>query len=228
MIDFFDPVRDITLLSVTVRLLLAVVCGGLIGLERELKRRSAGFRTHILICLSAAITTLTSEFLFLYMHYTLDITRMGAAVAAGMGFIGAGSIIVTRHQRVKGLTTAAGLWTAAIVGLAIGAGFYEGALITTILILFAEFIFTIVERRLIYTHSEILLFVEYSGKACLDKIVALVRARDIKIVGMEVSPSKVAGNPSNVILDLYLRKHEPSELFSALRDLEHVSMVEEL
>ena len=120
MLSIFDPLRDVTLLSVAVRMLLAVLCGGAIGIEREYKRRPAGFRTHILICLGAAMVSLTSEFLFLYMKYYLDISRMSAAVASGIGFIGAGTIIVTRRQRVKGLTTAAGLWVAAIIGIAIG------------------------------------------------------------------------------------------------------------
>ena len=99
-----------------VRLFLAVLCGGLIGLEREYKRRPAGFRTHILICLGAAMTTMTSQYLYLNLHFYTDMTRMGAQVVAGIGFIGAGTIIVTGRQRVKGLTTAAGLWAAAIAG----------------------------------------------------------------------------------------------------------------
>ena len=121
MLSIFDGLRDITLASVAFRLILSTLCGGIVGMEREFKRRSAGFRTHILICLGAAMTTLTSEFWLVYMRYYLDAARLGAGVVAGMGFIGAGTIIVTRRQRVKGLTTAAGLWTVAIVGLAIGA-----------------------------------------------------------------------------------------------------------
>ena len=115
MLPIFDGVRDVTMLSTTLRMLLAVVCGGLIGLEREYKRRPAGFRTHILICLGAAMTTITSQFLYLNLHYYTDMARLGAQVVAGIGFIGAGAIIVTRRRRVKGLTTAAGLWAAAIV-----------------------------------------------------------------------------------------------------------------
>ena len=138
MLSMFDGLRDVTIASVTVRMVLAVVCGGIIGIEREYKRRPAGFRTHILICLGAAMTTLTSQFLYLNMHYYTDMARLGAQVVAGMGFIGAGTIIVTRRQRVKGLTTAAGLWTAAIVGLALGGGFYEGGIAATGLILLAE------------------------------------------------------------------------------------------
>ncbi len=78
MLPIFDGVRDVTVLSTTLRMLLAVVCGGLIGLEREYKRRPAGFRTHILICLGAAMTTLTSQFLYLNLHYYTDMARLGA------------------------------------------------------------------------------------------------------------------------------------------------------
>lgn len=124
-------------------------------MEREFKRRSAGFRTHILICLGAAMTTLTSEFWLVYMRYYLDAARLGAGVVAGMGFIGAGTIIVTRRQRVKGLTTAAGLWTVAVVGLAIGAGFYEGGVLTTVLILLAEMLFSKLEYHIMATAPEI-------------------------------------------------------------------------
>ena len=102
MLSIFDGLRDITLASVAFRLILSTLCGGIVGMEREFKRRSAGFRTHILICLGAAMTTLTSEFWLVYMRYYLDAARLGAGVVAGMGFIGAGTIIVTRRQRVKG------------------------------------------------------------------------------------------------------------------------------
>ena len=108
MLSIFDGLRDVTVVSITLRLVLAMICGGIVGMEREYKRRSAGFRTHILICLGAAMTTMTSQHLFLNMHYYLDMARMGGSVVAGIGFIGAGTIIVTQHQRVKGLTTAAG------------------------------------------------------------------------------------------------------------------------
>ena len=122
MIPIFDGLRDISFLSVGVRLFLTVICGGLVGIERAYKRRPAGMRTHILICLGAAMTTLTSQYLYMVMHYYTDMARLGAQVVAGVGFIGAGTIIVTRRQRVKGLTTAAGLWGVAIIGLTLGGG----------------------------------------------------------------------------------------------------------
>ncbi|MDC7243708.1 MAG: MgtC/SapB family protein, partial [Sphaerochaetaceae bacterium] len=112
-----EYLRNFNLLSILVRLVLAMVFGGLIGLERETKRRPAGFRTHILICVGSALTTLTSQYLYLEMHMYTDLARLGAQVIAGMGFIGAGTIIITKRKDVKGLTTAAGLWTTAIIGL---------------------------------------------------------------------------------------------------------------
>ena len=87
MLHFLDPFRDFTLASVALRMLLTVLCGGLIGIERAFKRRSAGFRTHILICLGAAMTTMTSLYLVLVMHYYTDLARLGAQVIAGIGFI---------------------------------------------------------------------------------------------------------------------------------------------
>ena len=189
MLSIFDPLRDITVLSVAVRMLLSAVCGGIIGVEREYKRRPAGFRTHILICLGAAMTTLTSQYLCVAAHYYTDVARLGAQVIAGVGFIGAGTIIVTRQQRVKGLTTAAGLWTAAIVGLALGGGFYEGGIAATGLILLAELLFSKLEYRMLDNAPEVNLFMEYSGKPCLEKVLKLYRERELKVINMEITRS---------------------------------------
>ena len=189
MLSCFDFVRDMSFLAVAVRLVLAVVCGGIIGLEREYKRRPAGFRTHILICLGAAMTTLTSQYLCLEMHFFTDVGRLGAQVIAGIGFIGAGTIIVTRRQRVKGLTTAAGLWTAAIVGLALGGGFYEGGIAATGLILLAELLFSKLEYRMLENAPEVNLYMEYSGKPCLEQVLKLYRERELKVLNMEITRS---------------------------------------
>ena len=167
MLHFLDPFRDFTLASVALRMLLTVLCGGLIGIERAFKRRSAGFRTHILICLGAAMTTMTSLYLVLVMHYYTDLARLGAQVIAGIGFIGAGTIIVTKRHRVKGLTTAAGLWLTAIIGLCCGAGFYEGAIMATLLDLIAELWFSKLEYRMLADSREITLYVGYQAMQVL-------------------------------------------------------------
>ena len=148
MLKCLDFLREFNTLTVIARMLLALVCGGAIGLEREFKRRPAGFRTHILICMGAAMTTLTSQHLFFVMGYATDIARLGAQVIAGIGFIGAGTIIVTRRQRVKGLTTAAGLWTNAIVGLALGGGFYEAAISGALVVLLVMTLMQYIDNRM--------------------------------------------------------------------------------
>ena len=148
MLSIFDFAREMTTLSIAVRMIAAFLCGGLIGLEREFKRRTAGFRTHILIALGACIAILTNLYLYQAMHLYTDISRLGAQVIAGIGFIGAGTIIVTKRRRVKGLTTAAGLWTAAIIGLACGAGFLECAILATAMVLLAEMLLVRLEYAL--------------------------------------------------------------------------------
>lgn len=90
MLKMLDPLREINFYSVAFRMILACICGGIIGIEREYKHRPAGFRTHILICLGASMTTMTSQYLSLVMNYTTDISRLGAQVISGIGFIGAG------------------------------------------------------------------------------------------------------------------------------------------
>lgn len=219
-----------TVLSVTVRVLLAVICGGLVGLEREYKRRPAGFRTHILICLGAAMTTLTGQYLTLVMHYDTDMSRLGAQVVAGIGFIGAGCIIVTRRHRVKGLTTAAGMWTTAIVGLACGAGFFEGALIVTALVLLAELIFFRLEYQMIRSRSrEVTLYVEYTRGSALDEVVRCLRDAGVKITDMEMTRSNEAEHHDCVIFSLQMnRKVDYDELLFRLTKLENVVAAQEL
>ena len=230
MLAIFDGLRDVTFLSVTVRMVLAVFCGGVIGFEREFKRRPAGFRTHILICLGASMTTLTSQYLGLYMNYFTDMGRLGAQVVAGIGFIGAGTIIVTRGNRVKGLTTAAGLWTAAIIGLALGCGFYEGALFATAAVLLAELVFSRWEYWLMDSAPEINLYLEYTDKDCLEKVLRLYREHEVKVLDMEIT--RATGSEHHnacAIFSLRLNKKIRTEkLLVDVKAAEGVVSVEEL
>ena len=230
MLPIFDGLRDVTIASVAVRMVLAVICGGIIGMEREFKRRPAGFRTHILICLGAAMTTLTSQFLYLNMHYYTDMARLGAQVVEGMGFIGAGTIIVTRRQRVKGLTTAAGLWTAAIVGLALGGGFYEGGIFATVLILLAELLFSKLEYRMLDNAPEVNLYMEYTGKPCLENVLRLYRERDLKVLNMEITRStgSEAHNACAIFTLRLNRKCGVDQLLTEMNAVSGVVSVEEL
>lgn len=231
MFEFLNFLRGdhLDVLSVTVRLVLAMICGGCIGLERERKRRPAGFRTHILICLGAAMTTLTSQFLVLELHLYTDMARLGAQVIAGIGFIGAGTIIITKRRQVKGLTTAAGLWAAAIVGLCCGAGFFEGAILATLIILLAELVFSKLEY-LIVSHARVFnLYVEYAENGKLGAIVDTIKDTGAFIVDMEITKS--AGeerHPCAVFSIKMPRKHSGQNLIAQIAKLDGVVSVEEL
>jgi len=140
--------RIVKLLDVLGRLLLALLLGGLIGYERESENRPAGFRTHILVCIGSALVMVTSEFMYrdLTMERPIDLSRMGAQVISGIGFLGAGTII-REGFNVKGLTTAASLWAVSCVGLAAGIGFVEGAVIATILIYITLIVLKKIEKQ---------------------------------------------------------------------------------
>ncbi len=226
MLSFLDPLREITTVAVLVRLLFAMLCGGAIGIEREHKRRTAGFRTHILICLGAAMTTMVSQFLFREMHLYTDIGRLGAQVIAGIGFIGAGTIIVTKRRQVKGLTTAAGLWTCAIIGLAVGAGYYEAAVLATIIILLAEIFFSRFEYWVLDNARNINIYVEYSGTDNLDSVIRMLKTYRVIILDLEITKS---GANSCAIFQLQLpKKLSHDKLMTVVSTSDGVISVEEL
>ena len=226
MLEFLNPLRDITTVSVLVRLFFAVICGGAIGIEREHKRRTAGFRTHILICLGAAMTTMISQFLLYNMHLYTAIGRLGAQVIAGIGFIGAGTIIVTKRRQVKGLTTAAGLWTCAIIGLAIGAGYFEAALLSTIIILLAEIFFSRFEYWVLENAKNINIYVEYTGNENLDSVIRLLKSYRVVIIDLEITKS---GVNSCAIFQLQLpKKISHDKVMTAISASEGIISVEEL
>ncbi len=231
MLEFLNFLRDgdLDLLTITVRLILAMICGGCIGLERERKRRPAGFRTHILICLGATMTTLTSQYLSLELGLYTDMARLGAQVIAGIGFIGAGTIIITKRRQVKGLTTAAGLWAAAIVGLCCGAGFFEGAVIATLIILLAELVFARLEYFIVSNARAFQLYVEYSDSATLGSVIDAIKKNNSFIVDMEISKSAGAGrNPCAIFSIRTPRKLPHQALMTIISKQDGVVSVEEL
>jgi len=187
MLHVFDFIREMTRTGVFVRITLAVLCGGVIGIEREVKHRAAGFRTHILICLGAAITTLTSQYLYLKAGYYTDIARLGAQVISGIGFIGAGAIIVTKQNRIRGLTTAAGLWACAIIGLACGAGFAECAVLATAIVIFAELLLIRLETRITEGQKIRRYYIEYVEASVLQEVLKVLKSGGVRMENLEIS-----------------------------------------
>ena len=209
MLSVFSPLRDLTSLSVAVRLLLAFFCGGLIGLERSYKNRPAGFRTHILVCIASAVASMTGLYLYLNQGLPTDISRMGAQIISGLGFIGAGTIFVTKKPTVRGLTTAAGLWASGIIGLAIGGGFYEGGLLATAMVLITEIYFSRVTQRLRHMQA-FLVILSYREKPVLDQVMRLCKDQRLAIENLQVS-SDSGAQPPEYLARLMLRPRRKIE-----------------
>ena len=151
--------------QIVLRLFLAVLIGGLIGTERGRNGRAAGIRTHILVCLGATVTALTG----LYVNSVVqngDVMRLAAQVISGVGFLGAGMIVLKNGNIVKGLTTAAGVWATATIGIALGYGFYLGAGVCAAFFLISTTLFGLLEKR--KRHSEAI-YAELSDISALNK-----------------------------------------------------------
>ena len=172
--------REVTYLAVAIRIVCAVIIGGLIGLERGLKNRPAGLRTYMLVCTGSCLIMLTNQYIFQYFG-TGDPVRMGAQVVSGIGFLGGGTIIITRHSRIKGLTTAAGLWAAAAVGLALGIGFYEAAIAGGVAIFTIMTLLQKIDNRMHSRAKRIDVYVELDKNVLLGDFLRLVRERGLNI-----------------------------------------------
>jgi len=184
----------------------------------------------MLVCMGAALVMMTNEYIC-RIYGTGDPSRMGAQVISGIGFLGAGTIIVTGHNRVKGLTTAAGLWAAACVGLAIGVGYYPAAILGTVMILIAMASLHDLDDRVMASSLLMNLYIELSKPGDLKKLLACMRDNGIKIIEMEIEHSdKVHSKASTaVLISLRLNKKQPSEdILQLLTDVEGVKYVEEL
>ena len=197
MVNGISAIRGISFGSVVLRMLLAFLCGAAIGFERSYKNRPAGFRTHILVCIGAATASMTGLYLYLNLGLPTDISRLGAQVVSGLGFIGAGTIIVTRNRSVKGLTTAAGLWTSGIIGLALGGGFYEGDIFATALVLITETVFSVLGGRIKHT-PEFEIKLHYDHKPALDQVMRFCKDRKVSITNLSVTSVGSPESPSYV------------------------------
>ena len=172
-------------LTIFVRLLLALICGGVLGFERTRKRRPAGLRTYMLVCVGATVIMMTAQ--FMNQNWGGDLGRMPAQVISGIGFLGAGTIMVTKYYRILGLTTAAGLWAAACIGLAIGIGFYFGAIITTVVLVFVVVLVDNFEKFYIERIHRVHIFIILNDIACLKNFILYMREKEVAVSNVELS-----------------------------------------
>lgn len=183
---FIETLNDLNIYSISFRIFLAMACGGLIGLERSRKNRPAGFRTYMIVCLSSALIMMTNQFIYINFEGS-DPARLGAQVISGIGFLGAGTIIVTSRSQVKGLTSAAGLWASACLGLAIGIGFYYGALVVALAVFLIITLFKKFDNWLTSTNRMITVYTSFSNIEHFDKFILYCYKNNFKVHDMEIT-----------------------------------------
>lgn len=186
--------EDLNLVSIIIRLTMAVIFGGIIGYGRERERRPAGLRTHILVSIGATLAMITNIYMCkIYNGYT-DPTRLGAQVISGIGFLGAGTIIVTGKNKVRGLTTAAGLWACACMGLAIGAGFYSGAIIGCLFISAVTVALANIDKKINRNSRNITLYILVNSTTAASRLLQDIQSKNVKISDIEISNNNVSSN----------------------------------
>jgi len=221
--------REITELSIVVRIVSALVVGGIIGLERGTKNRPAGLRTYMLVCVGSCLIMLTNQYIYQFTGAG-DPMRLGAQVVSGIGFLGAGTIMVTKRNQIKGLTTAAGLWACAGVGLALGIGFYEAG-ITATLSIFT--ILTLMRKWEQRAHKKIRfmdVYVELDNTVPLSDLTQQLRDLDLHIESVQFDTDlTVESNARSFVLSLKsLKKEDHLALLRKVRDLPCITYIEEL
>jgi len=220
--------REVTFLSVAVRIAAALIVGGILGLERERKNRAAGLRTYMLVCVGACLIMLTNQ----YIYQTTgsgDPMRLGAQVVSGIGFLGAGTIIVTKRNQIKGLTTAAGLWSSAAVGLSLGVGFYEAALAAGAAIYFVMTVLRYWDIRMHKRSKYMDLYMEVSTGVGLAQVLRQIRALGLEVYSIDSDSYACVDDAKVLIISLKLPKRmSHSDLIKKIEQIEGMLYIKEL
>ncbi len=222
--EFFDPIRGFDLLSSAIKIVLAMAVGGLIGIERGKQGRAAGMRTHILVCLGSALTAMIGFYVSATLGDVSDPLRISAQVVSGIGFLGVGTILVKGRFQITGLTTAACVWATATIGLALGVGYYEGAL----LVFLATFLTVTLLHRLEYKlgkhQRRFGMYVEINSDKSIRTIITYLEAKyDASGIQITAPRSGTAGNVGvEVNISNIKNANPPPKISAELEALDYV------
>lgn len=229
MYELIEILSEINVISIFVRMVLAMILCGVIGIERGIKNRPAGFMTYLLVGCGSTLIMITNQYIA-DKYVGIDPTRMAAQVVSGIGFLGAGTIITTSKREIRGLTTAAGLWAAAAVGLAIGIGFYSAAVIGTVLIMLSLIWLKKIDAY-VKTHARVIeIYLEYNREFLMKKLLDYFEEQQYELFDMEIGKVKTLdgelGN-LNFMLDLK-QKVNHGILISRIEDIPGITNVREV
>lgn len=206
-----------------------MICGGIIGLERSRKNRPAGFRTYMIVCLSSALVMMTNQ--YIYNNFSgSDPARLGAQVISGIGFLGAGTIMITSRNQIKGLTSAAGLWASACLGLAIGVGFYTGAVIVALIVFIIITFFKKIDYMLTSNNRIINIYTSFKTIEQLDKFIIFCNLSDFKVRNIEITKDTIPHEISVIAIITLEAKERMNhvDVIQKLNSFEGLVHIEEL
>lgn len=215
MLDFFKSLNDFNFTSILLRLIIATIVGGIIGSERGRHGSAAGMRTHILVCIGSAMTALTGIYLTECVAIATDATRLAAQVVSGIGFLGVGTILVRNSSVITGLTTAAGMWATAAIGIAIGFGFYTGAIIAAVICFITIAVLNRLEKSVRNVKS---LYIELTNIEDTQIVVERIYNVQGKIVTCDIVPAKSGHNDNVGIVTVIKENKHLSELEKQLKE----------
>ena len=222
--EAIDLLQEFNGVSVTVRVLLAAVLGGLVSSERGRRGRAAGMRTHVLVCLGAAMTSMVGLYSAEVLGFTNDPLRVSAQVISGIGFLGAGTIMTRNHAQITGLTTAAGLWATASLGLCIGTGFYGGVLAAFLVILVTMVALPSLERKRRTRREYVCYYLELDNVKRTDDFYELITP--VPEAEVQIVPAR-SGLPGNVGLELTIPAdwEESQQMLEDLRKQDYILLL---
>ena len=222
--------KEWSMLGIGIRLFLATLAGIIIGMDREYKNKGAGIKTHALVCIGAAMAMIINEYVLrTFPGSNTDLTRIGAQVISGIGFLGVGTIMVTGRNEVKGLTTAAGLWACAGIGLAAGIGFIEGTLLAMVFVILVLRLLNPMDKYLRQRARDFEIYMELDNPLLVKEILSCLRERQISISNFHMIKGKEGLTPTGLTMSLSLPHHgEKKECLLYLRQLAGVNYVEEI
>lgn len=234
--------RDMNVCSVLVRLGLAMFFGGLMGIERAQKRRPAGMRTYMIVCVGAALAMMIGQYESVMLDTQwveiaaqggtkADVSRIAAQVINGIGFLGAGIIMVTDRREVTGLTTAAGIWTTACLGIAIGAAFYEVLPMAALMIMLTLRGFPLLEKMAKRRSKRMRFFVEFTSLSDIGEIIGCLKKMGVKIeqIDLERNTFKKDLKHPNAVFFIELRKKSyHAQVIEQIEKLEIVNTAYEM
>ena len=221
--------QSINLVTTIIRLFLSMILSGILGVERGKKKRPAGFRTYMIVSIGSTLAMMTNQYIYEQIGGTSDPTRIAAQVISGIGFLGAGTIIVTGRNQVKGLTTAAGLWASACIGIAVGCGYYEGAIIGCLSIFIAMHIMQTLDAYLMSKSHTMTVYIEFGNVSDISRFLEFARTHGISVSDIDINRIRgLKAGGISALVSVTIGKESHTQVIESFGRVEGVHYIEEI